>query len=133
VSNVAGNLARAVPKFPTAPLMGDWVDRAACAGLDPQLFHPEWGEVPDAAKAISQSCPVRADCLDWALRTNQQYGIWGGLSVGARRRLRHTNPEPTLGARAGRCCGARYRPGRRNQRFCSADCRNHHRNAWSRR
>lgn len=65
----------------------DWIDNALCAQTDPEAFFPERGKVPAEAKRICQSCPVRADCLDYALRTGQRFGVWGGLSERERRRL----------------------------------------------
>lgn len=32
------------------------------------------------AKAICSSCPVRQECLDYALSIKEPHGIWGGLS-----------------------------------------------------
>ena len=36
-------------------------------------------------------CPVRVECLDFAMETNQDTGIWGGLSEDERRNLRRQN------------------------------------------
>ena len=33
-------------------------------------------------------CVVKDECLDFALRANQEAGIWGGTSEDERRRLR---------------------------------------------
>lgn len=65
-----------------------WTQRAACRGIDPNLFHPERGEATAPAKAVCARCPVRHDCLVYALATIQQHGIWGGLSERERRPLR---------------------------------------------
>ena len=32
------------------------------------------------AKRVCMTCSVRAKCLDWAVSTNQEFGIWGGLT-----------------------------------------------------
>ena len=130
--NVAGNRSLGQPKIHVRAPMGDWVNQAACAGLDPDLFHPTRGEPTDAAKTICEACPVRAECLDYALRTNQQFGIWGGLTEQARGRLRLTDPELITLELECPCCGDTFRARRAGQRFCSADCRNYHRTAWSR-
>ena len=42
----------------------------------------------EAAKAVCDQCPVKAPCLQFALETNQDSGIWGGTSEEERRRLR---------------------------------------------
>ena len=69
----------------------DWRHEAACLGHDPELFFPSgvtapaWQEL-ERAKAICRDCPVRAHCLQWALDTGQDAGVWGGLSENERRR-----------------------------------------------
>ena len=40
------------------------------------------------AKEICQSCPVQGSCLQFALRTGEDHGVWGGLTASERRRLR---------------------------------------------
>ena len=42
----------------------------------------------EAAKAVCEQCPVKTECLQFALETNQDSGIWGGTSEEERRRLR---------------------------------------------
>ncbi len=71
----------------------EWRQRAACRKSDPDLFFPvgSTGQSLDdinAAKAVCMSCPVRKECLEYALRTNQGVGVWGGTSEKERRRLR---------------------------------------------
>jgi WhiB family transcriptional regulator, redox-sensing transcriptional regulator len=71
----------------------DWRANAACVGLDPERFFPlgTTGRALDQiarAKAICQRCEVRAQCLHWALETNQDAGVWGGTSEEERRALR---------------------------------------------
>jgi WhiB family transcriptional regulator, redox-sensing transcriptional regulator len=72
-----------------------WQDRAACAGMKAQLFFgPDGERGPDReireakAKAICVLCPVRAQCLDYALGNSIRYGIWGGLNKEERARER---------------------------------------------
>ncbi len=70
-----------------------WRDQAACHHIDPGLFFPAGrnGVAVDqiqAAKAICRSCPVQQPCLQFALETNQEAGIWGGTDEDERRRLR---------------------------------------------
>lgn len=47
----------------------DWASRAACAGVDPELFFPDagQGQIRDytRARAICSRCPVLTDCRDW--------------------------------------------------------------------
>ena len=70
-----------------------WRDRAACKDSHPELFFPIGSsgdalEEIDSAKAICRSCPVRRDCLAFAIETNQESGVWGGMSEEERRKLR---------------------------------------------
>ncbi len=74
---------------------GDWRRSAACRGCDVELFFPVGTTGPavdqiDAAKAVCRHCPVRVDCLDFALVTNQEAGVWGGATEDERRRLRRS-------------------------------------------
>lgn len=64
----------------------DWHCAAACRSCDPELFFPISPAGPATecqvteAKAVCARCPVRAECLDWALSTGQAHGVWGGMS-----------------------------------------------------
>ncbi len=60
--------------------LGHWRDQALCAQADPDLWFPEPGESARTAKLICGWCPVRAECLGWAVETNEPYGIYGGLT-----------------------------------------------------
>lgn len=66
----------------------DWQDQAICAQTDPESFFPEKGGTTAPAKKICLDCPVRAECLDYALAHDERFGIWGGLSERERRRLK---------------------------------------------
>jgi WhiB family redox-sensing transcriptional regulator len=72
-----------------------WLDDAACRGMDAELFFPGRGEPSAAAKAVCRPCPVRFDCLSYALNNGEKHGIWGGLSERERRRLRRRIPVHT--------------------------------------
>jgi WhiB family transcriptional regulator, redox-sensing transcriptional regulator len=65
----------------------DWRERAACRGLDPDLFYPERGADPKPAQRICADCPVREECLDYAME-RREIGIWGGTSEQERRRMK---------------------------------------------
>jgi WhiB family redox-sensing transcriptional regulator len=67
-----------------------WRDLAACldvvsAGYDP--FFADSAGLQAEAIAICATCLVRDDCLTFAVRTGQQYGIWGGQLQQIVRRL----------------------------------------------
>ena len=64
-----------------------WVLRASCRGVDPALFFPSTDDDPSEALATWARCPVRQDCLEYALDARERYGIWGGTTERERRRL----------------------------------------------
>ena len=74
-----------------------WAVDALCAQTDPDMFHPEKGESAKQAKAVCAKCPVRAECLTWALTNNERFGVWGGLSERERRKVTHHVPCTTPG------------------------------------
>lgn len=70
-----------------------WQERANCRGIDTNLFYPEQHSFNAqshnaAVKAVCGMCEVREECLDYALRAHEQHGLWGGMSLKERRRLR---------------------------------------------
>jgi WhiB family redox-sensing transcriptional regulator len=65
-----------------------WQADALCAQTDPEAFFPEKGGSTRDAKRICGQCNVRAECLEYALRNDERFGIWGGLSERERRRLK---------------------------------------------
>jgi WhiB family redox-sensing transcriptional regulator len=70
-----------------------WRSDALCRDTDPELFFPvgTTGQALlqiDHAKRVCGECAVRSECLDFALATNQDAGIWGGLSEEERRNIR---------------------------------------------
>lgn len=73
--------------------MTDWQDYAECKGTNTNLFFPERGTGSDEAKAVCSTCPVRLQCLQYALDNGETFGIWGGLSERQRRRVRKQRME----------------------------------------
>ena len=69
-----------------------------CRSEDPELYFAESPTDVELAKAICQGCPVRAECLAWALEANQDHGVWGGLSEEERRSLRRRNARARVTA-----------------------------------
>ncbi|MEV4777484.1 WhiB family transcriptional regulator [Microbacterium sp. LWH12-1.2] len=68
-----------------------WVRDAACATTDVDLWFPAHGDQPTADKAkrvCREVCPVREQCLEFALRTRQNSGIWAGYAERTLRSLR---------------------------------------------
>ena len=71
----------------------DWRHGAICRDTDPSLFFPvgTTGQalvLIDRAKEVCGDCDVARDCLEFALETNQDSGIWGGLTEEERRVIR---------------------------------------------
>ncbi len=64
-----------------------WRERAACRGVDPDIFYPFSDEEADDAKAICALCPVQQACLEWALTNRESDGVWGGATERERRRI----------------------------------------------
>lgn len=66
---------------------GDWEDRAQCRGADADIFFAPGGTQEYRAKAVCRTCPVRWECLAYALKNRVEHGVWGGLTDRERRRL----------------------------------------------
>ena len=64
----------------------EWSVSRACAGTDPAIFFPETGTQLAEAKKICMDCPVRLQCLRYAIDTRERHGVWGGLSEAELRR-----------------------------------------------
>ena len=73
----------------------DWRAAAACLSADPDMFFPvatgapAEGEISRALR-ICARCPVRKQCLDFAVRTGETQGIWGGTTPEQRTRTRRS-------------------------------------------
>ena len=84
----------------------DWHDQAACVGEIPDLFSPNehGGDSFDRylikeAKVVCAQCPVRAQCLEWALDSDNrvEHGIWGGTTARERRKIIKTRSKIKMG------------------------------------
>jgi WhiB family transcriptional regulator, redox-sensing transcriptional regulator len=64
-----------------------WQETAACYGLDPEIFFPTTEEEAGLALSYCGMCGVREVCLAWAIQNGERYGVWGGTTEQARRRL----------------------------------------------
>ena len=64
-----------------------WRDRAACRGIDPEIFYPVSDVDAAEAKSICAVCPVREACLEYALANRERDGVWGGATERERRRM----------------------------------------------
>lgn len=71
----------------------DWRDVALCRDTSPDLFFPVGTTGPAldqiaAAKAVCNECLAKVECLEFALSSNQDSGVWGGASEEERRQMR---------------------------------------------
>ncbi|MEU8682773.1 WhiB family transcriptional regulator [Streptomyces sp. NPDC048611] len=71
----------------------DWRHDAVCREEDPELFFPVGNTGPallqiEEAKTVCRRCPVMGQCLQWALESRQDTGVWGGMSEDERRAMR---------------------------------------------
>ena len=69
-----------------------WTAQAACRGLDTETFFGTTPEEAAEALAVCAVCPVRAQCLESAIRNRETSGIWGGTTPDERRRLIRARP-----------------------------------------
>lgn len=97
-----------------------WADRALCAQTDPEAFFPEKGHSTREAKATCAACPVRTQCLEYALDHSERFGIWGGLSEKERRKLIARRQGRATCARRG--CEEPVTSPDPNARYCSQSC-----------
>jgi WhiB family redox-sensing transcriptional regulator len=76
-----------------------WESRALCRDVDAGFIPPlreesdtERRTRESAAKRVCAACPVRRECLEYALRVGEEFGIWGGMNEVERRAL--VRPKP---------------------------------------
>ncbi len=65
-----------------------WELQAACRTEHTGIFFSGNTVMQDRAKAICQGCPVREDCLEYAMANDEKFGVWGGYTERERNRLR---------------------------------------------
>lgn len=78
----------------------EWWDEAKCRASGPLRFYPDKAEGDDAtawadsAKSVCHGwdgqppCPVKRDCLEWALEHREKFGVWGGRTEAERKSIR---------------------------------------------
>ena len=65
-----------------------WTERAECQSYDGDVFFVDPRSAAVAfAKRICSQCPVIQECLEYAFRTDQRYGVFGGLTETERYRM----------------------------------------------
>jgi WhiB family redox-sensing transcriptional regulator len=108
------------PLLSTEPAV-DWRARAACVGMDPEVFFIPGEKLTAAAQAqvdqavkVCATCPVTDQCRQFADEKHATHGVWGGqLRERLSTKLRLCEQCPRL-----------FSPRRADQRFCSHEC--HH-------
>ncbi len=78
------------PDLVNTTTVPEWMTGGVCAQVDPELWFPEKGGSTREAKALCARCPVRPECLAYALAHDERFGVWGGASERARRRMRRS-------------------------------------------
>lgn len=79
--------------MPTGARDGDWQEAAACVRADPDLFFPNspgglsFSQIT-RAKVVCAACPVRRECLEFAIDHDRGDGIWGGTTPKERNSVR---------------------------------------------
>jgi WhiB family redox-sensing transcriptional regulator len=70
-----------------------WAADGACRGKDNAPWYPERGTSLEPARKVCAACPVRTECLAYALLVCERFGVWGGASERQRRKLRNVLRE----------------------------------------
>ena len=75
----------------------NWRAASACLNTDPDVFFPVAAAGTAASKQVSlalricEGCAVRQHCLDFAMRSGEKDGIWGGTTPEERIRARRAS------------------------------------------
>lgn len=74
----------------------DWRLDALCPQVDSEIFFPDKGGSTHQAKLICRQCPVKDECLAYALENGERFGIWGGLTTKERNKLPNRKRKPIM-------------------------------------
>lgn len=83
-----------------------WMDRALCVGMDPEEFAPPGEQLPEHVAKVCAQCPVRQQCLQFALDNEYLYGIYGGTTGAQRAQMlgkHHRANKPKVEIPEGTC------------------------------
>ena len=96
----AGNtIAAALPLIMSAladAALGEWTKHGQSTKANPEIFFPPKGNPGTEAKQVCANCPVRGECLDYAIEADEEFGIWGGLNRAERLHVRGTAPRRSV-------------------------------------
>lgn len=101
-----------------------FMDQGACRTTNPNVFFPETKDASchDAALRICEGCPVRHECLTFALDGEEKIGVWGGTTPADRRKIWNAGRPVKMECEE---CGIGYELPRRSgpqRRWCSPEC-----------
>lgn len=71
-------------------IMGDldWQAKAACEGMNLNSFFPDMDFLVEPEVLIACGrCPVKENCLNWAMEHGEEFGVWGGMTEEQRRKI----------------------------------------------
>ncbi|MBC7279155.1 MAG: WhiB family transcriptional regulator [Nocardioides sp.] len=96
---------------------------ALCPQTDPEIFFPEAGASPAAAKKVCAACDVTSECLALALSLGTVKGVWGGTTERERQALKRAAGDELR--RTCRGCGAEFTRAATSSRsaYCGDLCR----------
>lgn len=75
----------------------EWMRRAACHDIG-DMFYVDTNDessIALAAKRVCASCSVRVECLSYALKQKERFGIWGGMTATERQRMHRQESNST--------------------------------------
>lgn len=75
-----------------------WMSQGNCADTPPSTFFPSDGVGVEVARRICGTCPVKDQCLEHALESRIDHGVWGGCSERERRRILKRRRDLALSA-----------------------------------
>jgi len=99
----------------------EWMERAACRGMDPDLFFPGRGAPTNELRGVCAACSCLVECRAYSL--HERFGFWGGMSEKERRKARAGLPVRPVQFRPHAPCGtygAYARHLRRKEAACDA-------------
>jgi WhiB family redox-sensing transcriptional regulator len=76
--------------------MQAWMIDASCRDANATAFFPSDGTGVEAVQRVCACCPVRLDCLEYALTNRLDYGVWGGTSERERQRIIRVRRKPAV-------------------------------------
>lgn len=106
-----------------AELRQPWMEKAACKGAGSDAFFPSSNPPRELLEVCNTQCSVREECLQYAIENCEQFGIWGGRTLGQRRRLRAFSFATGTGLKECRMCGTEFAPVRPGHLSCSKECK----------